>query len=115
MPEREMPAADATYRPLKSFVITRGGNRMRMHAPLRDNLIEAIVEEWPVGCHPDKIEEVVIARMKLRLRRQYGSVVAMFLISVLLQALVKLVIEWWFARESHRVLMVGWAEQASKR
>jgi hypothetical protein len=111
----KMPPADATYRPLKAFVASRSNSRLRLHGSLRDRMIEAIVEEWPVGCPPDRVEEVVTARMKIRLREQYGSVVAMFLLSILVNALVKLIIEWWFDRESHRVLMVGWAEQAGKR
>lgn len=110
-----MPPADATYRPLKAFVAARSNSRLRLHGSLRDRMIEAIVEEWPIGCPPDRVEEVVTARMKIRLREQYGSVVAMFLLSILVNALVKLIIEWWFDRESHRVLMVGWAEQAGKR
>lgn len=100
------------YRPLKSYVASKSDTRLRLHAPLRDKLVDAIVEEWPVGCPPDRIEEVVLARMKVRLRGQYGSVIAMFLISVLVNALVRMIIEWWFARESHRVLMAGWASQA---
>jgi hypothetical protein len=36
----------------------------------------------------------------------------MFLLSMLAQAVIKLVIEWWFARESHRVLLVGWSSAA---
>lgn len=114
MPHGQLPH-DATYRPLKAFVAARSSTRLRLHAPLRDKLVEAIVEEWPVGCPPERIEEVVSARMRIRLREQYGSVVAMFLLSILVNALVKLIIEWWFDRESHRVLMVGWANQASKR
>lgn len=110
MPEWKVP--DGHYRPLKSFVASKGGTRLRLHAPLRDRLVECVVEEWPIGCPPDRIEEVVVARMKVRLREQYGSVIAMFLVSVLVNAIVRLVIEWWFSRESHRVLMQGWASEA---
>lgn len=100
------------YRPLKSFVAARGGARLRMHAPSRDKLIDMVVEEWPIGCPPDRIEEVVIARMTIRLRERYGSVIATFLVGVLVNAIVRLVIEWWLDRESHRVLMHGWASEA---
>jgi hypothetical protein len=109
----DMP--DATYRPLKAFIASRSNARLRMHAPLRDRLVEVIVREWPVGCPPERLQEVVTARVKVCLREQYGSVVAMFLLSILVNALVKLIIEWWFDRESHRVLMVGWANQAAGR
>lgn len=110
MPEWKVP--DGHYRPLKSFVAAKGGTRLRLHAPLRDRLVGWVVEEWPIGCPPDRIEEVVVARMKVRLREQYGSVIAMFLVSVLVNAIVRLVIEWWFSRESHRVLMQGWASES---
>lgn len=110
MPEWKVP--NGHYRPLKSFVAAKGGARLRLHAPLRDRLVDWIVEEWPIGCPPDRIEEVVVARMKVRLREQYGSVIATFLVTVLVNAIVRLVIEWWFNRESHRVLMRGWASEA---
>lgn len=114
MPERNVPAADATYRPLKSWVASRGDARLRLHGPMRDRLVEAIVEEWPVGCPPDRIEEVLRARMKVRLQKKYGSVIAMFLLGILINAVIKLVIEWWFSRQSHRDLMAGWVEQAAR-
>lgn len=112
MRDRDLPASDATYRPLKSFVATRGGLRLAMRASLRDRIVEQIVEGWPVDCAPDRLEEVVRAKVSVRLRQQYGSVVAMFLLSILAQVIIKLVIEWWFSRQSHRVLMVGWASAA---
>ncbi len=106
---------DATYRPLKAFIEKRGGARLRLRGPIRDKFVEAIVEEWPVGCPPDRIEEVLAARMKVRLREKHGFVVATFLLSILVAALIKLAIEWWLERESHRVLMAGWSHQAQKR
>lgn len=104
--------SDAQYRPLKSFVAAKGGARLRLHSYLRDRLVDWVVEEWPIGCPPDRIEEVVLARMKVRLREQYGSVIATFLVTVLVNAIVRLVVEWWFSRESHRVLMHGWASES---
>lgn len=61
---------------------------------------------------PINVEDVLRARMAVRLRREYGSVVAMFLISVLVNAIVRIVIEWWFQRPSHRILMEGWHRHA---
>lgn len=112
MHDRNMP--DALYRPLKSYVARRGGVRLSMHGAMRDRLIEEIVACWPEDCPADRLEEVIKARMAVRLRKRYGSVVAMFLLSVLVQALVKVIIEWWFERSSHRVLMVGWAKNAAQ-
>lgn len=113
MPDRKMPASDATYRPLKAFVAARGGSRMRLHAPLRDHLVEMAVEEFPIGASAEHVEEVLTARMRVRVRQRYGSVLAMFLISVLVNQLVRLIVEWWLARNSHRVLMAGWNAKAN--
>jgi hypothetical protein len=109
MHERHLPISDAHYRPLKSFVAKRGGLRLGMHGALRDRIVEMVVEDWPVGCPADRLEEVVRARVSVRVRQKYGSIVAMFLLSIAINAIVKIIIEWWFAREAHRVLMVGWA------
>jgi hypothetical protein len=107
-----VPASDAVYRPLKSYVAANGGLRLAMRASLRDRLVEQIVEDWPTDCPPDRLEEVVRARVSVRLRQQYGGVVAMFLLSMIAQVVIKLVIEWWFSRQSHRVLMHGWSSAA---
>jgi hypothetical protein len=108
-----MPASGTPYRALKSYVAAAGGTRLRLHAPLRDRLVEMVVEEWPDEfCPVDRIGEVVTARIRIRLQERYGSVVAMFLISVLVNAIVRLAIEWWLKRDSHRVLMYGWSKQA---
>jgi hypothetical protein len=114
MPERSVWMASSQYHSLKSFVARKAGMRLAMHGRLRDRLTEIIVEEWPVGCRPEHLEEVLRAKVSRRVREKYGSVVAMFLISVLVNALVRIVVEWWFAREAHRVLMVGWATNAAK-
>jgi hypothetical protein len=104
-----------SYKPLKKYIAAHGGPTLRMHGKMLDRLTHAVVEEWPVGCPIDRIEEVVVARMRVRLRAQYGSVIAMFLIGVLVNALVRIIIDWWLARESHKILMAGWAQQAQGR
>ena len=106
--------ADAQYHSLKSFVARKSDMRLAMHGRLRDRIVDIIVEEWPIECRPEHLEEVVRAKVCRRVRERYGSVVAMFLISMLVNALVRIVIEWWFAREAHRVLMVGWAQNATQ-
>ena len=106
--------ASEKYGPVKAYVLRRGPMRLALHGPLRDRLVEMAVEEWPVGCDPDRIEEVLRARMGMRLREQYGSVVAIILLSALANIVVRLVLEWWFSRESHQVLMYGWARQAQR-
>lgn len=107
-----MAASDGLYRPLKSFVSKRAGIRFAAHGALRDAMVEMVVEEWPEGCDPSKLEDVLRARLSIRIRQRYGSVVAFFLISVLLNVIVKLVIEWWLDRDAHRLLMSGWHSRA---
>lgn len=103
---------DASYRPLKDYVARRGGVRLAMHARLRDQLVEAAVTDWPIGCDADKVDDVVMARLRLRVRQKYGSIMAMLLISVIANIVGRLVLEWWRERQSHRVLMSGWAGKA---
>lgn len=107
--------APTLYSPLKTFVANRGGVRLSMHRPLRDRLVELAVENWPVDCDRDRLEEVVAAKLRIAVRNRYGSILATFLISVLVQAIARLVVEWWLARNSHRVLMAGWANAAQNR
>lgn len=103
--------ADSKFGPLKSYVARKGGIRLGLHATLRDRLVEMVVEEWPVGCDPAKVPEVVEARVRLRLREQHSSAVAVFLLTIFLQIVIKIVVEWWFARQANRVLMAGWASR----
>jgi hypothetical protein len=106
---------DQAYSSLKRFVADRGGIRLSMHGGVRDRLVEMAVEEWPQDCEPARLKDVLRAKMAIRIRREYGSVIATILLSVLLNAIVKLVIEWWFSRQSHRILMAGWSSAAKNR
>lgn len=99
-----------TYEPLKQFVCRSGGMRLALHPGLRDKLIEWAVEEFPADAPPERMEEVLSARLRLRARDQYGSVIAAILISVLAQLIVNAIVAWWHKRNAHRVLMVGWQE-----
>lgn len=100
------------YRPLRDYVRRRGGLRVAMHGRLADQVLDEVVAGWPIGCHPDQIEEVVRARVAVKVRRKYGSVVAIILLGALINVLVRLVMDWWLQRNSHRVLMQGWASAA---
>jgi hypothetical protein len=102
----------ARYDSLKTYVARAGGIRLSAHPALRDRLVEWAVEEFPTDAPPDRMAEVLSARLRLRARDQYGSVIAALLISVLAQLIVKAVVEWWKRRQAHQVLMVGWQEQA---
>lgn len=106
--------AATKYGPLRGFVLRRCPMRVALHGYLRDRLLDHIVQDWPLGCDPSRIEEVVRARMTVRLRERYGSVLAVFLLSTVANLIIRLVIEWWFAHEQNRVLMAGWATEAQK-
>ena len=97
------------YRPLKDFVSRKGGARLAMHGGIRDRLVDMAVEEFPLDAPLDHKEEVLRARMRIRVRKEYNSALAMILIGVLVNVITKLVLEWWFSRSSHRVLLEGWS------
>lgn len=102
------------YAPLKDRVRRKGGLRLAMHSQLRDQLVEAAVEEWPDGCSIQNAGEVLTARLKIRARERYSSVLAMILLSTFINAIVRIIIEWWLERDSHRVLMAGWSRRAKE-
>lgn len=86
--------------------------RFALHGKLRDRLVEVIVEEWPVACPVERLPDVVRARVAQRLRQQYSGVLGSLVISVLANFLIRVILEWWWERGSHRVLMAGWAGAA---
>jgi hypothetical protein len=96
------------HAPLKAYVVKRGGIRMSAHWRLAYRLVDMAVEEWPGGCDIDRMADVLQARLSIRVRREYGSVVGRLLVCVLVPAIARLAVEWWCARDSHRVLMKGW-------
>lgn len=105
--------AATKYRPLKDFAAARCGTRGQFHKGIRDRLVEMAVEEFPCDAiADDRRLEVLQARMRVRIRQEYGSVVAMLLISVLANLIARAVWEWWKNHRSHRLLIAGWQEQA---
>ena len=87
--------------------------RLAIHGDLRDQLVEMAVQEFPFDAPDDKKAEVLAARLKRRAREQYGSVIAMILIGILVNLITKAIIEWWKKNHSHRVLMYGWYAEAN--
>ena len=98
------------YRPLKDYVARHGGARLAMHAGIRERLVDMAVEEFPIDAPVDQKEEVLRARMRIRVRKEYGSIIATILIGVMINVIVRIVTEWWFSRNSHRLLMGGWQD-----
>jgi len=106
---------DSDHRPLKAYVARKGGYRLACRARLRDQVVDQIVADWPVDCPIESMDVVVRARAAIRVKNRYGTgVVAMLLLSAFINVIVKLVMEWWFERDSHRVLMRGWAMKAQR-
>lgn len=102
------------YASLKEFVAKRGGTRLYMHGKLVSSLVDIAVSEFPTDAPEEKMAEVLAARMKLRARERYGSIIAMLLVGVLINVISKLIVEWWNKRKAHRVLMQGWKASAEK-
>lgn len=107
--------SDTDYKTLKTYVAQYGGMRLAMHGQLRDQLVEMAVEEFPFDAPDERRVEVLAARLRLRARERYGSVVIMLLVSVLANLIAKLVVEWWKKHHSHKVLMYGWYKNAQAR
>lgn len=100
------------YKSLKDFVEARCGTRGGFHRGVRNRLTEIAVEEFPTDTPAENILEVLNARMRVRIRKEYGSIVAMLLISVLANLIARAVWEWWKNHRAHRVSMIGWQEEA---
>lgn len=97
--------------PLKAFVLRRAPMRLALHGSLRDQLVEQIVDDWPVGCPPDRMEEVIRAKMSIRLRERYGSVVAFFILSAIANIVIRLILDWWLSAPENRTLMAEWSSR----
>jgi len=95
-------------KPLLTYVARKGGPRLSMHGGVRDRLVAMAVEEFPLDAAIDRKEEVLRARLRVRIRREYGSAIAAILIGVMVNLITRLVLEWWLDRRAHRVLMEGW-------
>lgn len=100
------------YGSLKRFAAEKCGRRGQIHRGIRDRMVEIAVEEFPADAPDDRVLEVLQARLRLRVKQEYGSVVAILLISVLANLIARAVWEWWKKNHSHKVLMRGWQEQA---
>lgn len=109
MQDRKVP-----YSSLKEFVSRRGGTRLYMHGKLVDSLVDIAVREFPADAPSERMTEVLAARMRLRAKEKYGSIIAMLLVGILINVISKLIVEWWNNRKSHRVLMQGWKASAEK-
>lgn len=104
----------SNYSPLKNWVDQKGGIRLSANARVRDRLVEWAVEEFPLDADPEHGAEVLAARLRLRVRKQHGSLIGMAILSILANLVARLVWEWWQNRHSHRVLLEGWQARAKE-
>lgn len=102
------------HKPLKEYVARAGGMRLSMHQTLRDQLVDMAVAEFPFDAPDDRRVEVLAARLRVRAREKYGSILAMILVSVLANLIARLIVEWWRKHHSNRVLMYAWHRHAEK-
>lgn len=100
------------YKSLKDYTASRCGTRGAVHAAARDRLVEIAVEEFPSDADPERLLEVLTARLRVRIRKEYGAIFATLLISILANLVARAVWEWWKSHRSHRVSMIGWQEES---
>lgn len=105
MPENQ---SDARYRPLKEFVRERGGVRLAAHGRFRDRCVEWAVADWPTDCEPERLEDVLRARLSRRTREEYGSIMAALLIGIAVNLICRIIVDWWERRRANKALMVAW-------
>lgn len=110
--ERAIALSDERHSPLKSFVRKQGGVRLGSHARFRDQVVDWAVESWPDDTDPARIEQTLRARLAIKTREKYGSVLAAFLIPVLVNVIVHLIVKWWESRRENRLLMDYWSARA---
>lgn len=95
------------YRPLNEYAAPR----FRL-APqgLRDELIAMAVDEFPDMPRASRDELVLALResMARTVRRRYGSLLATFLISFIVNTIARIVVDWWFDYDGHKTLMKCW-------
>lgn len=101
------------YSTLKAYVAESCGARGRVHAGLRDRLVTIGVEEFPVdmGCDARGLE-VLQARMRRRVKEEYGSILALLIISVLANLVARAIWQWWIDRRANRAIMTAWNHDA---
>lgn len=113
MSDRKLPAEK--YGALKLFVRREGKLRLNAFGPqskFRDQMIEWAVAEWPDDADPARLEEVLRARLAIRTREKYGSVLAAFLVPVLVNVIAHLIVKWWESRKDNRDQLALWVADA---
>jgi hypothetical protein len=84
----------------------------KIPASTRDHLIDLGVELFPTDYHSGLVESTLRMRLEHRIRQEYGSLLAMFLIQLAVSAIVKLIISWWWVSDENRRAMEAWRTYA---
>lgn len=100
------------YVPLKAYVRRHGGARLSLHPRLRDQLTDIAVEEFPFDATDETGPDVLAARLRIRARETYGSILTMIIVGIIVDLICKVIWEWWKKRHAHQVLMRGWHDAA---
>ena len=102
------------YASLKKRVEKSGGLRLAAHGSLRNQVVDLVVLEWPSDCPPEKLSEVLHARVSRRVRHGRSRMAGMFLSAMMVKPVARICVEWYLEKPSHRVLMEGWRAKAAK-
>lgn len=80
---------------------------------VRDDIVSTLVEQWPMIT--DSVAPDARRIVRRHLKKQYGSVIAIFLLSLLGNLIIKLVLEWWFRDSANRTMMREWSHAAKNK
>jgi hypothetical protein len=87
--------------------------RGRKSRKTSDEIVSMIVADWP-GDVPD-LRAQVTSRLKARMKKKYGSALAMFLFYMVAQWVVSAVIKWWLENRWNREAMEEWHRAESAK
>lgn len=82
--------------------LVRGGTGKRF----REKVVLLAIEEF---CEDDRMLSKRVCD-RLAQERQSGSILVSILVGVLVQAICKIIVDWWFSDERNRVSMNGWRD-----
>ena len=80
---------------------------------VRDDIVSTLVEQWPMIT--DSVAPDARRIVRRHLKKKYGSVIAIFLLSLLGNLIIKLVLEWWFRDSANRTMMREWSHAAKNQ
>jgi hypothetical protein len=79
----------------------------RLNRKTSDELVEMIVADWPNDDVKNIRREIAI-RLKRRMTKKYGSVLATILFYVVAEYVIRAVLDWWLSSRRNQVTMKVW-------